>query len=315
MSNEPRKLSFEEVLESITIFLVDEKLENEIDKSVAELVEEGKNNRVTKIEKININSLAEYLREKSLGLNVILSSINLSEEKFLRIITLLRREGVIPGGFETEWSIEKIKSIIRKNDEIVQTIARILISGKDEPILIKYLSRFDRERLDFKGIGVEPLEKRKQKLRNSLLGKRSASKGKKIESLIRKKLEAIKAKYGVPYDRGFTRLINTTADWLVPNAADPYVIIMVSYQETTSSGQSTKARDMFRAYQRVCEHNSSEKVDRAFVNFADGAGWLARKRDLYRLVEQCHYFVNLHHMDMLQAIVKKHVPKKYFRKA
>ncbi|MGA9348011.1 MAG: hypothetical protein WBW48_04310 [Anaerolineae bacterium] len=51
---------------------------------------------------------------------------------------------------------------------------------------------------------------------------------------------------------------------------------------------------------------------RAFVNFADGGGWLARKRDLERLVEHCHYFINLQHLDMLKAIVLQHVPGKYF---
>jgi hypothetical protein len=29
-------------------------------------------------------------------------------------------------------------------------------------------------------------------------------------------------------------------------------------------------------------------------------------------VEHCHYFINLHHLDMLEAIVLQHVPKRYF---
>ena len=48
-----------------------------------------------------------------------------------------------------------------------------------------------------------------------------------------------------------------------------------------------------------------------FVNFVDGGGWLARKRDFERLVDQCHYFVNLQHLDMLESIVRKHVPARY----
>ena len=48
--------------------------------------------------------------------------------------------------------------------------------------------------------------------------------------------------------------------------------------------------------------------NRAFVNFADGGGWLARKRDYERLIDQCHYFLNLRHLAMLEAIVLKHVP-------
>ena len=69
---------------------------------------------------------------------------------------------------------------------------------------------------------------------------------------------------------------------------------------------------MFFAFERVCRQNSRYGENRAFVNFADGGGWLARKRDLERLVEHCHYFINLQHLDMLEAIVLKHVPEKYF---
>ncbi len=85
---------------------------------------------------------------------------------------------------------------------------------------------------------------------------------------------------------------------------------MSSFQETTSCGQTNKTRDMLSAYIKVLENNSRNRENRAFVNFVDG-GWLARKRDLQRLVEQCHYFINMQHLDMLEAIVLKHVPAKY----
>lgn len=103
-------------------------------------------------------------------------------------------------------------------------------------------------------------------------------------------------------------MIDTDIDFAVPDLESPWVIIMSSFQETTSSGQSTKARDMLSAYERICRHNSRNGENRAFVNFADGGGWLARKRDMERLVDQCHYFINLHHLGMLEAIVLKHVP-------
>jgi len=50
------------------------------------------------------------------------------------------------------------------------------------------------------------------------------------------------------------------------------------------------------------------------VNFIDGGGWLARKRDMERLVDDCHYFVNLQNLDMLEAIVLQHAPSSYRRR-
>jgi hypothetical protein len=69
---------------------------------------------------------------------------------------------------------------------------------------------------------------------------------------------------------------------------------------------------MLSAYERVRRANNRYGENRAFVNFVDGGGWLARKRDLERLVENCHYFVNFQYLDMLEAIVLEHVPRKYF---
>jgi hypothetical protein len=85
----------------------------------------------------------------------------------------------------------------------------------------------------------------------------------------------------------------------------------LTFQETTSSGQSTKARDMLAAFTRINESNSRYGENRVFVNFVDGGGWLARKRDLERLVDQCHYFINLKNLDMLEAIVLAYVPQSY----
>ena len=61
------------------------------------------------------------------------------------------------------------------------------------------------------------------------------------------------------------------------------------------------------------DNDLEQEIDRAFVNFVDGGGWLARRNDLIRLVENCHYILNLHYLDMLEAIVLEHVPPKYFQ--
>lgn len=66
---------------------------------------------------------------------------------------------------------------------------------------------------------------------------------------------------------------------------------------------------MLAAYTRINESNSRFGENRAFVNFVDGGGWLARKRDLERLVDQCHYFINLKNLDLIKNIILDHVPK------
>lgn len=191
-------------------------------------------------------------------------------------------------------------------------IAVLLIDGKRDRELEQHVPRYYLDMLNYREIQGGSQAARRVRYKEALIGTYGAQKGRRVEDSIREKLGAIEAKYGVGYGRGRSRVIETDIDFAVPSTDNPWVIIMCSFQETTSSGQTTKAKDMLSAYERVCRLNSRYGENRAFVNFADGGGWLARKRDLERLVEHCHYFINLQHLDMLEAIVLQHVPERYF---
>lgn len=66
-----------------------------------------------------------------------------------------------------------------------------------------------------------------------------------MEEKIQEKLEEIEAEHGVGYARGRSWIIETDSDFAVPSVEDPWVIIVSSFQETTSSGQTTKARPCY----------------------------------------------------------------------
>ena len=309
---EVRKIPFQEAWDSSVVFFMDEELEGEIDAEVEALLETARNHRVSETAEINVIDIADFLCEKDNALDVILKDIGLSEEKFKRIISLLRRLHRIPGDFDSEWSMGKIKSKIAREPDFALMIAELLVDGKRDKELEQYVPRYYLDMLNYRGIKGSSQAARSIRYKQSLIGTYGAQKGHKVEEKIREKLEDIETKYGVSYDKGRSRIIETDIDFAVPNVEDPWVIIMSSFQETTSSSQTTKARDMLSAYERVCRINSRYRENRAFVNFVDGGGWLARRRDLERLVEHCHYFINLQHLDMLEAIVLKHMPERYF---
>jgi len=259
-----------------------------------------------------VADIADFLSQKDNALDVILKDIGLSEEKFKRIISLLRKLGRISGDFDREWSTSKIKSKIAREPEFTRAIAELLVDGKRDKELERYIPRYYLDMLNYHEIRGSSQAARRVRYKEALIGTYGAQKGRRVEDSIREKLDEIEAKHGIGYGHGRSRVIETDLDFAVPSTEDPWVIIMCSFQETTSSGQTTKAKDMLSAYERVCRLNSRYGENRAFVNFADGGGWLARKRDLERLVEHCHYFINLQHLDMLEAIVLQHVPGRYF---
>ncbi len=309
---EARKISFSEAWETATVFFIDEALEQEIEAEVEALLDTASNHRVSKTAEITPESIAAFIAQKSNGLDVVLKDIGLSEEKFKRTISLLRRLGRIPGGFDGEWSIMKIKSRIATEPDFARQVAELLVDGRRDEELARYIPAYYLDMLNYREIKGSSQAARRIRYKRALIGTYGARKGHAVEARIQAKLDDIRAKHGVGYEKGRSRFIETDIDFAIPSLDDPWVIVMSSFQETTSSGQTTKARDMLSAYERIRHHNLRYGEKRAFVNFVDGGGWLARKRDLERLVSECHYFINLHYLDMLEPIVLEHVPRRYF---
>jgi hypothetical protein len=300
-----RKVSFQEAWDSSTVFYVDDELENETDQEVERLLTLADDEVVSGNSKVNAQSLASFLAKDPLALDVILREIELSQEKFMRIVSLLRKLGQISGGFESEWHFSKMANKVVRDEDFALQIAGLLVDGKRDGELAVYIPRYYLEALNYREIRGGSREARRVRYKRSLIGTYSGRKGYKVEGLIRQKLLDI----NVPFEQGRSRVIETDIDFAVPNLEDPWVIIMSSFQETTSSGQTTKARDMLNAFERVNRVNSRYGENRAFVNFVDGGGWLARKRDMERLVENCHYYVNINLLELLESIVQKHLPR------
>jgi len=297
----PRKLTFEEAIETSVVFFNDEDVEKRYDSFI-----KGKAKDIIAYEArdhVSTKDVVRFLREQPDGLKRILTLLHLSEEKFKRIITLLRK---LEGEFDKEWTVTRIERKIKGDDEFARKIAVLFIAGKNNRDLIKYLPRFYRERLNLKSLREYANEEELIiRLKEKYSGTYFNWKGDAVEKLIRRKLESI----GVSYASGSASLVEVTVDWAIPSLENPYVVIMSSYQETTSSGQTVKARDMLKCYEAIHHRNIQRGEHRAFVNFVDGGGWLARQRDLRRLLDGCHYFLNINNLDMLEGIVKNHVPK------
>ncbi len=306
------KLTFQEAWNSATIFYVDEELENQIDAEVSALIQLSQTSAFSSQGEITIESLTDFIKKHPEGLDVILKDIGLSEEKFLRIVSLLRKIGRIPGEFDREWNLAKIKQQLSTDQAFLATIVILLFDGKSDTELSKHIPRYYLHKLNYREIALMPQSLRKIKYKDALIGTYGAQKGHRVEAKIREFLEQIRSRFGVGFESGRSRFIHVDMDFAIPSLQDPWVIVMSSFQETTSSGQTTKARDMLTAYTRINESNSRFGENRAFVNFVDGGGWLARRRDFERLVHQCHYFINLHYLPMLEEIILRHVPRSFF---
>ncbi len=310
---EARKISFQEAWDSSVVFLVDEELERELEAEVEALLETARDHRVSGTAEINVADIANFLSQKNNALDVILKDIGLSEEKFKCVVSLLQKLQRIPGDLDGEWSMREVKSKLACEPGFAHVMAEVLVDGKRDRELEQHVPGHYLDMLNYRETKDISQAIRRNRYKESLIGICEERKAQKVRGRIRAQLEAIKAKHGLTYSGVHPMFVKTDIGlFTVPNLEDAWVVIVGSFQENMSIEQITKADYMMSAYERVCGVNSCYGENRAFVNFADGGGWLARKRDLERLVEHCHYFINLQHLDMLEAIVLKHVPERHF---
>ena len=259
-----------------------------------------------------IRNLTQFLRRDQNFLGVLLALTNLSQEKFLRIITA---ERFATGDYGKEWGAKQIFQMMQEDEDFAERIARLFLEGRNSQILVRQVADFYLAQLSLPENWAAVIRDQsvvENIIRKKLAGEYSDRKGEAIESLIRAELERIRQLYGIGHEHGQVRFLGKEVDHAIPILDDPFVLIMTSYMETTSSNQTTRANEQQTMYQKIVGENVRYGIRRVFVNVVDGAGWLARRSDLRKLYDGCDYCLNLNMLSDLEAIVCAHVPTKYF---
>ena len=260
------------------------------------------------------NSLKQFLKRDENFLGVLLALTNLSQEKFLRILTAQR---FAQGDFGVEWGPDRIYRMIQRDDTFAERIARLFLEGKNSKLLAEQVADFYLDQLSLPANWSDVIRDRsvvENVVRKKLTGEYTDKKGEQIERIVRARLDAMKSEYGVTHAHGQVEKfgLGKEVDYAIPSLDDPYILIMSSYMETTSSGQTTRANEQSTIHGKIGEWNRRYNSNRVLVNMVDGAGWLARRSDLRKLLAGCDYCLNLKTLDQLDAIICYHLPPKFF---
>ncbi|HHE47169.1 MAG TPA: hypothetical protein ENL08_05670 [Bacteroidetes bacterium] len=301
MMQVPHKIGFDEFICTCTPLLRIPELEEEMRQRVQRLVDglldfEPSGNRT--------DDLVEFLRRDKDFLGVLLALTNLSQEKLLRVITAKR---FADNDFKPEWGIKRVYRKICEEKEFAVEIAKMFLEGRKNPILAEQVADFYLDQLKLPESWFDIIQDDKligNVIRKKLTGEYSDQKGKHIEGMICARLDSM----GFSYRKGQVPLLGKEVDIAILSLEDPYVLIMVSYMETTSSGQTTRANEQNKIFQDVIARNVRYNENRALVNIVDGAGWLARRSDLRKLHNGCHYCLNFKNLDLLEGIIRYHIP-------
>lgn len=259
-------------------------------------------------------NLKQFLQKDENFLGVLLALTNLSQEKFLRILTAQR---FASQDFGKEWGAKQIYRKIKHDDAFAEAIARLFLEGRGSKLLAEQVADFYLDQLSLPVNWPEIIRDENivgNIIRKKLTGEYTDLKGEYVERIVRELLEEIRIKYGINHAHGQVRFLGKEVDHAIPSLDEPYVMVMVSYMETTSSNQTTRANEQQTMFEKIVGGNVRYPVKRVFVNVVDGAGWLARRSDLRKLYSGCDYCLNMKTLHLLEVIIRAHVPPKFFTK-
>lgn len=259
-------------------------------------------------------SLKQFLQKSKDFPGILLALINLSQEKFLRILTAQR---FATGDFGKEWDVKKVYHKIKTDDAFAESIARLFLEGRNNRLLVEQVADFYLDQLSLPANWPEVIRDQNivpKVVRKKLIGEYTDQKGEYVERIIRSVLDGVAARHGITHTRGQVAFLGKQIDHVIPSLEDPYVMVMVSYMETTSSGQTARANEQQAMYERIVGENTRRApVERVLVNVVDGAGWLARRSDLRKIHAGCNYCLNMKTLDQIEAIICHYLPAKYFK--
>jgi len=231
----------------------------------------------------------EHIKNYEDGLDALLTLTGFSKESLLRLVTFLRvvndealnklvnKEDWPNEDFEREWTLEKMKKLVKENEKFAEGLVNLFFRGSTIPIIREVVPLFEFKKLDINKLNFSTESLIDTIIRYKTKGSYSASKKNNPEVVIEKILEELK----IPFERGKIQNIPRTMDFIIPDKQNPNIIIECSYVVTTSSGMGDKAK----TEQRVAESIKRNYPKSLFVGFVDGIGWYVRRGDLKRMVK------------------------------
>ena len=291
--NKPEKIMFSDFVDSMTSFYIDESFEDKMEHE--QKIRQRETRKIYKrIEAISTyEGLKSYIAEEKDSLHNLTSLLGLSEENFKRVVSMIRRNH--GQKFVSEWSINETRTKMLSDEFYMKEICGLLLGERDYsndiPRFVLDQLLIDTKKLKaFSSPKVLP-----EMIKNSFKGTYSTQVGREVENLVEEMLQKHIGNRYVCRKKIFDRNI----DFVIPNLQKPQILIEVSYMVTTGSGQSTKRETMINVAKEVINRNMHDNDKMIFINIIDGAGWIARQKDLERIYSASDYVLNLNSLSNL----------------
>ena len=187
-----KKLSYEEMFNSTTMFYVNDRCE----KSIMKTIDDETKDILVGLKSITSKeTLKDYIINHKDSLDRLTSVAEISEERFKRMVSMIRKDrGFV---FSTEWSLRKIRSAMLESPAMMESVLNLIWNGKNDPKMQACIPSFYLENMIMDDRTLAKIQDEnivRQLVKRSLEGTYSNMIGDAILADIEKELESIDSK-------------------------------------------------------------------------------------------------------------------------
>ena len=299
-----KKLSFDELFNSTTMFYLNNSCEEIIENTINEQTEDILVGLKTISSK---DTLKQYIMKHKDSLDRLTSVAEISEERFKRMVSMIRKDrGFV---FNTEWGLNKIRSAMMESPAMMESVLNLLWDGKNDPKMKACIPSFYLENMAMNSNLLAKIQDKRcvrQLVKRSLEGTYSNMIGDAILTDIENELKRICAKHGLSYQKNIRiPKLDRAVSFVLESSTNPKLIMDVSYSVTTSSSQGSK-KEAARKTEAIIKTEQAAGNNIIYVNFLDGAGWIGRQADMKEIYRCSDYVLNFQNLGLLEDIIDKY---------
>ncbi|WP_049215298.1 DpnII family type II restriction endonuclease [Alloscardovia omnicolens] len=300
-----KKLAYDELFNSTTMFYMNEKYEADIEQEVRSKTADISVGLRTIKDK---ESLKQYIIDHKDALDNLTSVAEISVERFKRMVSMIRKDrGFV---FATEWSLGKIRTAMMDSPAMMESILNLIWDGKNDDKMKTCIPAFYLENMAIDETTLNKLQDEniiRQLVKRGLEGRYSNGIGDAVLTDIEREIKRVCAKHGLEYQKNVrVPILDRAVSFVLESPTQPKLIIDVSYSVTTSSSQGSK-KEAARKTVEVLSREKAAGRNIIFVNFLDGAGWIGRQADMREIHRCSDYVLNFQNLGMLEDIVDAHI--------
>lgn len=297
------KRRYEELVASTTMFLVDRALGDKYNGEIQSKSEA----LARKLARINsMEGLKAYIVSDADALENIICLLNISTEKFKRIVSMIRLDKGY--SFSSEWDAKRTRGFMLERPDFMEEICQLLLEGYKLEKYQGLVPAFFLEnfKIDAEVIGRLAIPSMLRSLvKKQLEPAFNADMANRFLGVIKEELKGMCEHKGLKLLEQFQYPgIGRPINFAVAVDDIPKVVVDTNYSITTGSPQTNWRRDVEAIY-RLGRQRQGSPGAFTYVTILDGAGWVGRQSDMRLVYQGCDFCLNMKHITDLEEIINQ----------